>query len=236
MVLKKDRYFSKKGNPYITFTPPTGKTTQENAGYSNRAEINKVIEVSKQELSSNIHQYLKTGDKILDIGCGPGMYLSLFKNSNFRLYATDINSHMIVLAKQNVSNATFYHGDFNELKVDEKFNFIYCIGVLIYIPPSELEYFFSKIYSMLEDNGIFYLNFPHAISYFDTLFKDITYVQYSPNYIRKKLSGKFEILTDKHASDGRFIESYDKKPYKSLNPDTQRTYKNSYLLIAKKKL
>lgn len=218
------------------FVPPKDKSTQENAGYSNRQEINEVLEKSKKDLLAAVKKHLDTTGKILDIGCGPGMYLSLFKDSDFELHATDINHHMIALAKQNVSKAIFYHGDFKEVSIPQKFNFIYCIGVLIYIPPSQLDSFFEKIETLLENNGILYLNFPHAISYGDTWFRDITYVQYSPEYIRKKLTKWFDIIKDAHALDERKIDVYDKKPYKSLNPDTQRTYKNSYLLIAKKKL
>jgi SAM-dependent methyltransferase len=236
IFLKKDTYFSTKGNPYATFVPADKKSVQENAGYSNRQEINEVLERSKKVLLEVAGSHLNPNDKILDIGCGPGMYLSLFKDSEFQLHATDINAGMIAAAKQQVPNVVFYQGDLSTLIIPEKFNLIYCIGVLIYIPPTQLKPFIEKIHSLLQNNGILYLNFPHAISYWDTWFKDITYVQYSPAYLRKLLSPYFEIEIDRHAFDERFIESYDETPYKSLNPGTNRTYKNSYLLVAKKKL
>jgi SAM-dependent methyltransferase len=236
IFLKKDNYFSAKGNPYTTFVPADKKSVQENAGYSNRQEINEVLERSRKVLLEVTATYLKAGDKILDIGCGPGMYLSLFKDSGFELHATDINAGMIAAARQQVPNAVFYQGELSTLAIPEKFKMIYCIGVLIYIPPTKLKPFIKKIHSLLHDHGVLYLNFPHAISYWDTWFKDITYVQYSPAYLRELLSPYFEIEVDGHAFDERFIDSYDKTPYKSLNPDTDRTYKNSYLLVAKKKL
>jgi SAM-dependent methyltransferase len=235
ILLKKDTYFSNKGNPYTTFVPADKKSVQENAGYSNRQEINEVLETSKKALLEVAGSHLKAKDKILDVGCGPGMYLSLFKNSGYELHATDINADMISAAKQQVPDAVFYQGDLTSLAIAEKFKMIYCIGVLIYIPPTQLKPFIKKIRLLLVEDGILYFNFPHAISYWDTRFKDITYVQYSPAYLRKLLAPYFEIETDRHAFDGRFIDSYDTRPYKSLNPDTTRTYKNSYLLVAKKK-
>lgn len=235
IALGKDSYFSQRGNPYTTYVPAGSKSVQENAGYSNREEINQVLAKSKKDLLLIAQTQLKDQAKILDIGCGPGMYLSLFKDLPYELHATDINGGMLRLAKQEVPRAVFYEGDINGISINEKFDFIYCIGVLIYIPPSRLRPFIEKIVSLLNDEGILYLNFPHAISFWDSWYKDITYVQYSPSYLRKVLAPYFEVLADHHAFDNRRVEGYDKTPYKSLNPDTHRTYKNSYLLVAKKK-
>lgn len=235
IALDKDRYFSQRGNPYTTYVPAGSKSIQENAGYSNREEINQVLAKSKKDLLLTAQTQLNPQAKILDIGCGPGMYLSLFKDTSYELHATDINAGMLALAKKEVPRATFYEGDINDLVIRETFDMVYCIGVLIYIPPSRLQPFLAKIVSLLKDEGILYLNFPHAISIWDSWYKDITYVQYSPSQLRKLLSPYFEILADHHAFDDRRIEGYDKAPYKSLNPDTHRTYKNSYLLVAKKK-
>jgi SAM-dependent methyltransferase len=235
IAMGKDRYFSQRGNPYTSYVPAGSKSVQENAGYSNREEINQVLAKSKSDLLQTAQTHLKTNAKILDIGCGPGMYLGLFKNLPYELHATDINSGMIDLAKQEVPRATFYAGDIHDVVISERFDLIYCIGVLIYIPPSSLQAFLKKIMSLLNDGGILYLNFPQAISVWDTWYKDITYVQYSPAHLRKLLAPYVEFLADHHAFDDRFIERYDQTPYKSLNPDTHRTYKNSYLLVAKKK-
>lgn len=235
ILFKLDRKCARLANPYVFFIPDSNKSTQENAGYSNRQEINEVLEKSKKDLLAISEPYLKEGSRILDIGCGPGMYLSLFKHKPFELHASDINAGMIGLAKKQVPDALFYEGDLLDISIQQQFDLVYCIGMLIYIPPSALKPFIKKIASLLKDDGIFYLNFPHAISYWDSLFHDINYVQYSPAYLRKVLAPYFDIYIDQHAFDGRVIDIYDKTPYKSLNPDTDRTYKNSYLLVAKKR-
>ncbi len=224
-----------KANPYLLFKPTRTKSTQENAGYSIRPEINEVIEKSKSDLKQAVNELSIKESKILDIGCGPGMYLQLFKESSFELYATDINRSMLEEAQKIVPRANFIPGDFMELPLNLKFNFIYCIGVLIYIPNQSIEDFFQKVADKLEPNGILYLNYPHAISWLDTVYNDLTYIQYSPKAIEKFIQPYFTIIKHEHAFDGRKIGSYDNKPYKSLNPNTVRTYKNSYLLIAQKK-
>lgn len=222
-------------NPYLVFEPKTIKSTQENAGYSNRPEINEVIEKSKSDLQQIVSKFCTNGSKILDIGCGPGLYLKLFNNQHYVLTATDINLAMLDEARKNVPNAMLVHGNFMNLIFNKQFNFIYCIGVLIYIPRQSIENFFKKIYDMLESDGVLYLNYPHAISWFDTVYNDLTYIQYSPMEIERWIAPYFKIIKHEHAFDGRRIEKYDTAPYKSLNPHTHRTYKNSYLLIAQKK-
>lgn len=224
-----------KANPYLLFKTVPAKSTQENAGYSIRPEINEVLEKSKVDLEQAVYEFCVNESRILDIGCGPGMYLQLFKESSFELYATDINRSMLEEAQKLVPRANFIPGDFMELPLNLKFNFIYCIGVLIYIPKQSIEDFFQKVADKLEPNGILYLNYPHAISWLDTVYNDLTYIQYSPKAIEKFIQPCFTIIKHEHAFDGRKIGSYDNKPYRSLNPNTDRTYKNSYLLIAQKK-
>jgi SAM-dependent methyltransferase len=228
-----EHFVNTKVNPYRSFKIDKNKNTQENSGYSDRAEINEVIEKSKRDLVAAANEFSQ-GEKILDIGCGPGMYLKLF-DKRFKLSGTDINEDMLKEAKINNPEAKFYHGPFLDININEKFDFIYCIGVIIYVPRSEIKDFLNKAADLLDKGGILYLNYPHAISLLDVLFSDLSYMQYSPRLIEKLLNDKFEIIRHEQAFDGRKVGLFDKTPYKSLNPKAKRTYKNSYLLIARKK-
>lgn len=230
-----DRWLYGSKNPYLSFKPNESKSVQENAGYSDRPEINEVLQKSKQDLLDTVHSFCEAGDKLLDVGCGPGFYLGLFSNSKWITHATDINPDMLANARVHTGVSETFCGSYTSIHIPCKYRFIYCIGVLIYIPPYDLEVFFRKLYDNLEAGGVLYLNYPHALSWLDTVYNDMTYVQYSPIVIEQELKGKFDIIRHEHAFDGRKIGSYDKAPYKSLNPYTNRTYKNSYLLIAKKK-
>lgn len=233
IAFKLDKKVASFTNPYLSLSPNTNKTVQENAGYSLRPEINEVLEKSKNDLLSCIEVNLKSGGSILEIGCGPGMYLNLIPN-NYKKTACDINTGLLEIAKKQVPDAKFYLGNFTSIPFNETFDFIYCIGVLIYFTPTELKEVLNKMYQVLNSGGTLYINYPHAISKSDVHFKDLTYVQYSPDYIENLIGNKFEIISHQHAFDGRIIENYDTQPYKSLNPNTNRTYKNSYLLVAKK--
>jgi cyclopropane fatty-acyl-phospholipid synthase-like methyltransferase len=224
-----------RSNPYLHFKVDPKKSTQENAGYSDRPEINEVVERTKQDLRNTVSELCKQDAQILDIGCGPGQYLSLFKETKIRLQGTDISLEMISECRKNIPEAQYTAGDFMQLNFKNKFDLIYCIGVLVYIPRTEIKTFFKKVHSLLEPGGIFYLNYPHALSLLDTLFNDLSYIQYSPSFIEKCSAPYFEILKHEHAVDGRKITDYDRRPYKSLNPSTDRTYRNSSLLVIRKR-
>ncbi len=232
---KLEKVIYKFSNPYLKFSVQNNKSIQENAGYSLRPEIDEVLIKSKLDLQTYSKNYLSEGASILDIGCGPGMYLSLFQNSNLQLFATDLNADMIEYSKRHIPNCKYYQGSFLDIEFLETYNFVYCIGVLVYIPLSDIKKFIQKLYSILKPNSILYLNYPHAISLFDYLYNDLTYIQYAPQRVEEWLEPYFTIIKHEHAFDGRKVETYDKQPYKSLNPNTTRTYKNSYLLIAQKK-
>jgi SAM-dependent methyltransferase len=233
VALKLDRILVRRLNPYLTFKPKQGGTLQEIAGFSLRKEIDEVLDKSHADLKNLIKSNLKSGSKVLDIGCGPGLYLKDFPSDHI-LFGQDISSEMIHIASKELPNASFIKGNIMDVELPTDFNLIYSIGVLIYIPPSELEALISKIYNSLKPGGLFYLNYPHAISFKDLFYPDLTYVQYSPRKIEKIVSRFFKIQYHKHAFDERIVDLYDKNPYKSLNPNTNRTYKNSYLLIARK--
>lgn len=232
---KLERLIYKFSNPYLRFSIQSNKSIQENAGYSLRPEIDEVLLKSKLDLQTWSKNYLNDGASILDVGCGPGMYLALFQNSGLQLFATDINTEMINYSKQYIPNCKYYQGSFLDIKFLETYHFVYCIGVLVYIPLSDIKNFIQKLYSILKPNGILYLNYPHAISLLDYLYNDLTYIQYSPQRVEEWIAPYFTIIKHEHALDGRKVGTYDKQPYKSLNPNTTRTYKNSYLLIAQKK-
>lgn len=230
-----DRWIYGSKNPYLSFRPSETKSVQENAGYSDRPEINEVLRKSKRDLLDTVESFCHEGDKLLDVGCGPGFYLDLFSNSKWITHATDINPDMLANARNHTSVSETFCGSYIHIHIPFKYKLIYCIGVLVYIPPYDLKAFFGKLYDNLEDGGVLYLNYPHALSWLDVVYNDMTYVQYSPNVIEQELKDKFDIVKHEHAFDGRTIGSYDEAPYQSLNPNTNRTYKNSYLLIAKKK-
>lgn len=229
-----EKRFRNSRNPYLSFRIDNSKSIQENAGYSKRAEIDEVLAKSKSDLTDCVCDRVETGGSIFDIGCGPGMYLSMFAE-RFELTALDINAEMVRMARQQVPNATFHVGDFLESNIPGRFDFVYCIGVLVYVPRVDLRRMFDKVHELLVPGGTFYLNYPHAISLGDVFYRDLTYIQYSPNVVQRAARRLFEVELHEHGFDGRRIAMYDRAPYVSLNSQTTKTYKNSSRLVCRKR-
>lgn len=139
---------------------------------------------------SKVEFYLKelisisqTGSKnkslrLLDIGCGYGVFLSQAEKY-FKTYGIDASEFVINKAKKVAVNTVFYTGDFLEIKFDKKFDVITAFDALEHI--SDLKKALNKIDSLLIDKGIFIC----VIPVYDGLFgrigrlldRDMTHVQ-----------------------------------------------------------
>lgn len=211
----------------FSFNP--NKTLQENAGFSQREDVQDAITKAHNDLNETVAKYLHKGDSILDIGCGPGLYLNDFKK-DYLLFGIDISSEMIKEAKKLAPNVTFYNDDFFNQEFSNKFNLVYSICSLQYVPKSSITKYFKKIYDLLEHNGMLFIHYPHALSFYDTLIPNIYYINYSPGIIEKICKKYFTIIKHTHSFDGRVIGRYDKKRYEGVNG----SFKNGCLLIAQK--
>jgi len=235
IALKLDARVSSILNWYPDFEPEAGASLQKIAGFSDRPEINEMLARLHGHLERVTGQYLNEGQKVLDIGCGPGLYLKDLEEK-YQLSGLDISPAMIRIAQKELPNSKFFTGDFMKTNLgNEKFDLIYSIGVLIYFSRSSLPNLFKKVAHHLNTGGTFMLSYPHALSAKDTQYPDLSYVQYSPRVIEKLVKKHFHILEHRHGFDDRVVDDYDRQPYQSLREGESRTYKNSYLLVAQKK-
>ena len=97
--------------------------------------------------------------KLLDLGCGPGIYAELFAEKGFDVTGIDISGRSIDYAKENTikkeSNIKYYKKSYLDMEYTEEFDvitLIYCdFGVL---NPAEREKLLKKIYKALKPGGI----------------------------------------------------------------------------------
>ena len=120
--------------------------------YRNRAFYEKIL----NELD------IKSGDKIYEIGYGPGLGIKLMakKAIECSIYGIDFSELMYIKAtnrnKQFIDAGivNLRYGDFLSSDIDhEKYDKIFCVNVIYFW--SDLTIVFEKIYSMLNNDGIY---------------------------------------------------------------------------------
>ena len=156
--LRLERRLKNLQHPYRRFVPRLTKSHQENAGFSDRPEINQALARTHADLAHVAK--LVVGDRgagrlarVLDIGCGPGLYPTGLSRGSVSVTGIDINPGMCQLARASVPHATILEGDFTEVQPGGDFDLIYSIGVFIYICRMDVDRFFAKVHRSLESVG-----------------------------------------------------------------------------------
>lgn len=98
-------------------------------------------------------------NKLLDLGCGPGIYAELFKRKGYDVTGVDFSersiNYAIESAKKENLDITYTCQDYLKLDLEEKFDvitLIYCdFGVL---SDTNRRLLLKKIYSMLKADGV----------------------------------------------------------------------------------
>jgi SAM-dependent methyltransferase len=105
--------------------------------------------------------YLNPNSSILDLGCGPGLASKIFYEAKHTVTCLDSSKEMLRIASEEVHNASFILGDIRELGnifYPKSFDGIWAGGSLLHMSKKEIPEVFNQIYSVLRNNGIFYLS------------------------------------------------------------------------------
>ena len=106
------------------------------------------------------------GKKILDVGCGGGLYTLTFMKMGAEVYGQDISENAIERCKKNCIaygfSPTLVVGNCEQLQFDDDtFDIVYSGDVFEHITESQKEKFISEIYRVLKPGGIFTVTTPN---------------------------------------------------------------------------
>ncbi|WP_303872049.1 bifunctional 2-polyprenyl-6-hydroxyphenol methylase/3-demethylubiquinol 3-O-methyltransferase UbiG [Acetobacterium wieringae] len=110
-----------------------------------------------------INTMIPPESKILDLGCGPGLYAERLSKKGHRVTGVDISKNSIDYAiaqrEKNHSAIEYINGDYLKLEIEGEFDFvmmIYCdFGVLV---PEERLALIKKIQRFLKPGGVFFFD------------------------------------------------------------------------------
>ena len=107
-----------------------------------------------------LNDHVRPGARMLDIGCGAGIPLTLALSKTFDVTGVDISARQIALARRNVPGTRFIHGDVTTLDfAPASFDAVVASYSLFHIPRSEHVGLFRSIARWLCRDGILLANF-----------------------------------------------------------------------------
>jgi len=90
-------------------------------------------------------KFLKSGDKVLDLGCGNGRFYDSFMKNSVFYTGGDNSENLISIAKKNHSDGDFCLASALNLPFnDEEFDAVYGIAILHHIPSDEMRKLFME--------------------------------------------------------------------------------------------
>jgi ubiquinone/menaquinone biosynthesis C-methylase UbiE len=100
--------------------------------------------------------FLKEGDKVLDLGCANGRYVNFFKEKKVKYTGLDSSLELVNIAKKNYPNEQFIVGDALNLPFpDGDFDKVFSLAVLHHIPSlGERKKFFNQARRVLKPGGL----------------------------------------------------------------------------------
>lgn len=104
---------------------------------------------------------LKSGDKILDAGCGSGRDSLYFKGLGYDVTAFDGSIEMVNLSSK-LLNQEVFHTTFEDFKSDVMFDGIWACASLLHINNNNIIDIINKLTKQLKNGGIFYMSFKYG--------------------------------------------------------------------------
>jgi len=122
-------------------------------------DFSRTREKSWEEIGFLFGEYLKAGDKVLDLGCGNGRYFPLFKEKETEYFGIDFSEELIKIAGDKHPEANFQTGDGLNIPFPENsFNKVFSIAALHHIPSRESRArFIKEIRRVLKPGGLLIL-------------------------------------------------------------------------------
>ena len=116
------------------------------------------IEADISELRSRFTAHLEYGDHTLDLGCGSGRDTKAFLDQGFIVDAIDGSEELCKKASEYTGIQVKYQY-FQDLNEEDKYNGVWACASLLHVEYNDLLDVFSKVYTALKTNGIFYMSF-----------------------------------------------------------------------------
>ncbi len=149
---------SKENNKTITVYEKMAKQYIENSLKHDHLDATRALEKRKEleNIISNSFKSIPEGSNILEIGSADGANAKILSDMGYNVTASDVASYFITKMREDGLNAIKFDAVNDELK--EKYLAVFCWRVFVHFTKEDALIVMSKVYDLLEDNGIFLFN------------------------------------------------------------------------------
>ncbi|MCT4552883.1 MAG: class I SAM-dependent methyltransferase [Alphaproteobacteria bacterium] len=114
---------------------------------------------------SDFLKFLSPGDKILDLGCGPGHNSIYLSSLGFEVVGVDLSDKMLELARNKNSKATFIKKDLSNLDFEENsFDHVIAAYSICYLPKDEVLSCLKNLSGIMKTSGIAFIKLQEGAS------------------------------------------------------------------------
>lgn len=117
--------------------------------------------ILRQTFLEEIDQYLPQDGRILDVGCGFGLFSLFFASTapTRKIVGVDLDKVRVELARVSASklgldNVSYHHGDVVTWRADGVFDAIYTLDVLHHVPAGDVPALLGDLRSRLRPGGV----------------------------------------------------------------------------------
>lgn len=104
------------------------------------------------------------GNKILDIGCGPGAHTKYFYKKGFDVIGIDLSENFIKIATENNPKVKFFKMDMRKLEFkDDTFDGIWCMATFFHVSKREAKSTLSGFKRVLKPNGLMHISVKEGV-------------------------------------------------------------------------
>lgn len=104
---------------------------------------------------------LRAGIRVLEIGCGTGLFTQIFANTGVLLTANDISPDLVKIAQRNNPSVEFICAQFEELTETSAYDAIVGSSILHHL---DVDRALSKCFSLLKPGGVIALAEPNMLN------------------------------------------------------------------------
>lgn len=104
-----------------------------------------------------------SGDRLLDVGCGPGPDVSTFESAGYDAVGLDLTPAFLQAARDHEPAASFVRGDMRDLPFDDAtFDGVWSSASLLHVPRSDAATTLREFHRVLRPGGVVFCSVKRA--------------------------------------------------------------------------